>query len=127
MSTPQPRSQKLVLIDDDEDLRFTIGLSLRDAGLDVLELASADEALIEVRRERPAAIFLDYHIDGMTAPSFVEALRSEGFGDVPVVLLTGSQNIGEIAAEMKVSDALAKPFDLDELVRRAKKAMAANR
>ena len=38
------RSDEVFLIDDDDDLRFTIGLSLRDAGLSVKEFASADEA-----------------------------------------------------------------------------------
>ena len=63
----------------------------------------------------------------MTAPDFVDALRGKGLGEIPVVLLTGSQNIGEIAAQMKVFDALPKPFDIDDLIARAKSASAANR
>ena len=121
------RSNKLFLIDDDDDLRFTVGLSLRDAGFEVVEFASADEALPAAVAEAPAAIFLDYRIEGMTAPAFVDALRDKGLGEVPVVLLTGSQNIGEIAAQMKIFDSLPKPFDIDELIARAKIASAANR
>ena len=122
-----PRTQTLFLIDDDDDLRFTVGLSLRDAGFEVNEYPSADEALAAVQTSIPAAIFLDYRIDGMTAPDFVEALRAKGLGELPVVLLTGSQNIGEIAAQMKVFDSLPKPFDIDDLIARAKKASEANR
>jgi CheY-like chemotaxis protein len=121
------RSKTIVLVDDDEDLRFTIALSLRDAGFEVDEYESADEALPKVTASPPAAIFLDYRIDGMSAPAFVEALRAGALGDVPVVLLTGSQNIGDLAKEMDVFDALPKPFELDELVRRAKAASEANR
>ena len=121
------RSKTIVLVDDDEDLRFTVALSLRDAGYEVEEFESADAALPAVTAKPPAAIFLDYRIDGMTAPAFVEALRAKSLGDVPVVLLTGSQNIGDLAREMQVFDALPKPFDLDELLRRAKSASEANR
>lgn len=125
-----PRSQTLFLIDDDDDLRFTVGLSLRDAGFEVSEFPSADEALAAVEPspdKLPAAIFLDYRIEGMTAPDFVESLRAKGLDELPVVLLTGSQNIGEIAAQMRVFDALPKPFDIDDLITRAKAASAANR
>ena len=121
------RSKKIVLVDDDEDLRFTVALSLRDAGFDVDEFESADAALPAVTEQPPAAIFLDYRIDGMSAPAFVDALRARSLGDVPVVLLTGSQNIGDLAREMRVFDALPKPFDLDELLKRAKSASEANR
>ena len=124
---PLDRTQTLFLIDDDDDLRFTVGLSLRDAGFDVSEFPSADEALAAVKSAVPAAIFLDYRIEGMTAPAFVDALRAGGLGEIPIVLLTGSQNIGEIAAQMKVFDALPKPFDIDDLIARAKTASAANR
>lgn len=123
----RPRSKKLVLIDDDDDLRFTVGLSLRDAGFEVDEFPSADDALPKVIQEPPAAVFLDYRIEGMSAPDFVHALREKACGDVPIVLLTGSQNIGDLAREMEVFDALPKPFDLDDLIARAKTASAANR
>jgi DNA-binding NtrC family response regulator len=125
--TKLARSKTIVLIDDDEDLRFTVALSLRDAGYEVEEFESADGALPVVTAKPPAAIFLDYRIDGMSAPAFVEALRAKSLGDVPVVLLTGSQNIGDLAKEMQVFDALPKPFDLDELLKRAKSASEANR
>jgi DNA-binding NtrC family response regulator len=121
------RSKTIVLVDDDEDLRFTVALSLRDAGFTVDEYETADAALPAVTANPPAAIFLDYRIDGMSAPAFVQALRARALGDVPVVLLTGSQNIGDLAREMQVFDALPKPFDLDDLLKRARSASDANR
>ena len=75
------RSEEVFLIDDDDDLRFTIGLSLRDAGLEVREFASADDALPAVIAAPPGAIFLDYRIEGMTAEDFVQAMRDQGGAD----------------------------------------------
>jgi DNA-binding NtrC family response regulator len=123
--TGSSRSKLLFVIDDDDDLRFTMGLALRDAGFDVRELASADEALQAASSSRPGAIFLDYHIEGTTAEELVDALRARGLGGVPVLLLTGSADIREIAARIGVFGWLAKPFELDDLVDRATKALAA--
>ena len=120
------RSDEVFLIDDDDDLRFTIGLSLRDAGLSVKEFASADEALPAVLQAPPGAVFLDYRIEGMTAEEFVNAMREKG-SESPVVLLTGTHNIADLAKRMQVFDWLGKPFDIDELVARARKALAHNR
>lgn len=120
------RSDEVFLIDDDDDLRFTIGLSLRDAGLNVKEFASADEALPEVIAKPPGAIFLDYRIEGMSAEEFVHAVRETG-EPPPVVLLTGTHNIADLAKQMQVFDWLGKPFDIDELVARAHKALAHGR
>lgn len=120
------RSNEVYLIDDDDDLRFTIALSLRDAGLAVKEFPSADDALPEVLAAPPGAIFLDYRIEGMSAEEFVAKLRAEG-ATSPVVLLTGTHNIADLAKTMGVFDWLGKPFDIDELVARANKALAHDR
>jgi DNA-binding NtrC family response regulator len=117
------RSEEVFLIDDDDDLRFTIGLSLRDAGLEVKEFSSADEALPEAIATPPGAVFLDYRIEGMSAEDFVSQLRAKN-DTVPVVLLTGTHNIADLAKQMNVFDYLGKPFDIDDLVARARKAIA---
>lgn len=118
------RSNQIYLIDDDDDdLRFTIALSLRDAGFEVEEFASADDALPKVLANPPGAVFLDYRIEGMSAEEFVEKAR----GQAPIVLLTGTHNIADLAKQMGVFDWLGKPFDLDELVARANKALAHGR
>lgn len=125
------RSNTLYLIDDDDDLRFTIALSLRDANFEVEEFASADDALARVGEQRPGAILLDYHIEGMSAEEFVRALGAldpEHPEDAPpVVLLTGTHNVADVARQLGVFDWLPKPFDLDELVARANKALAHRR
>ncbi len=121
-----PRSNEVFLIDDDDDLRFTIGLSLRDAGLEVREFASADEALPVATASPPGAVFLDYRIEGMSAEDFVRALR-DAAADVPVILLTGTHNIADLARQMQVFDWLGKPFDIDDLVERARKALSHGR
>lgn len=118
------QTEALFLIDDDDDLRFTMGLALRDAGFAVREFASADEALEAASSSRPGAIFLDYHIEGMTAEELVAAMRAGELADVPILLLTGSADIREIAARLGVFGWLGKPFELDALIEKATQALA---
>jgi len=120
------RSNQIYLIDDDDDLRFTIALSLRDAGFEVEEFASADDALPHVISRPPGAVFLDYRIEGMSAEEFVSKVHERADAP-PIVLLTGTHNVADLAKQMGVFDWLGKPFDLDELVARAHKALAHGR
>jgi two-component system nitrogen regulation response regulator GlnG len=124
---PSTRSKEVFLIDDDDDLRFTIGLSLRDADLEVREFASADDALPAVIEAPPGTILLDYRIEGMSAEDFVVRLREADRGDVPVILLTGTHNIADLARQMGAFDWLGKPFEIDDLVGRARRAIAHGR
>ena len=121
------RSQQIFVIDDDDDLRFTIALSLREAGLAVEEFASADAALPEVRARPPGAIMLDYRIEGMRAEDFVAHVRAQGADAPPIVLLSGTHDLGALAARLGVFDSLGKPFDLDDLIGRARRALAHGR
>ena len=101
-------------------------MSKKCVSLHKQEFASADEALPEVLSNPPGAIFLDYRIEGMTAQDFVKNLREKG-SPSPVVLLTGTHNVADLAKTMGVFDWLGKPFDIDELVARAHKAIAHGR
>jgi DNA-binding response OmpR family regulator len=120
------RSGRIFLIDDDDDLRFTVALSLRDAGLDVAAFASADEAWPAILAQRPGAVFLDYRVEGMSAEELVRRLGA--LDDAPpVVLLSGAPDLADLARTLGALAWLGKPFALEELVSRARSALAHRR
>ena len=102
----------------------TIGVTGTNGKTSTTVLAAA--AILAAGRHVFSSTTLDYRIDGMSAETFVEEARKAN-AEVPVVLLTGSHDIADLAAKMKVFDSLGKPFDIDDLVARANKALAANR
>ncbi len=123
MATAAPRSRVIFLVDDDDDLRFTLGLALRDAGFEVEEFANARAALTAAEARPPGALLLDYYVEGMDAEQLVSTLRAHGLNHVPVVLLTGNSDVREIAKRLGVFGWLAKPFELDALIERATAAL----
>ncbi len=120
-----PRTQTVFLVDDDDDLRFTLALALRDAGFEVREFGTASAAFEAARASTPGALLLDYHVEGMSAETLVASMRANGLGHVPILLLTGSSEVRELARSLGVFDWLAKPFELDALIAHTRAALDA--
>lgn len=106
---------KVLVIDDEEDLRYITRASLAAiAGMTVIEAASGSEGLVLAQVEHPDCILLDMMMPDMDGEATLAALRSDPrTAAIPVVFLTA---IG-LPAEMKRVAALGahgvirKPFD----------------
>lgn len=111
---------RVVVIDDDEDLRFTTGLALKTAGFAPVLYASCDEAAAGLAGTpwHPDAILLDVHLErgAMDPAGFLRWLREHGLGSVPVIIVSGSPDVPHIARTMGASGYLTKPFNISDLV-----------
>ena len=107
--------EAVLVVDDDEDMRFLVTTALECSGIAVAEASNGQEALDSVHQTRPAVVLLDLMMPVMSGAEFLEALRSdERYGDVPVLLLTAWP---EQAAHVKgVQGIVQKPLDVDELI-----------
>jgi CheY-like chemotaxis protein len=106
---------KVLLIDDEEDMRLIGRACLSVAGRwDVVVASSGAEGVALALRERPAAILLDVLMPGLDGPAILARLRHEPATRViPVVFLTGRTQPGEVERylEMGAAGVLSKPFD----------------
>ena len=108
-------SRRILVVDDDEDVRRLAVMSLsRVGGHDVRSASSGSECLTALAAEVPDAIVLDVMMPVMDGPTTLAAIRDgRETHDVPVVFLTA----GVVAADMDrlralpVSGVLRKPFD----------------
>src|SRR5687768_13231248 len=125
-----PRGSVL-LVDDEEKILKRLGRALREQGHDVVEAGSAREAQRQLT-QRPFDLFVvDNVMPGMTG---LELLR-DVFSAVPeaerpqVVMMTahGSTQIVREAFKLGVEDFLEKPFEVDELLGLARRAMRSRR
>ncbi|MHB8464561.1 MAG: putative bifunctional diguanylate cyclase/phosphodiesterase, partial [Acidimicrobiales bacterium] len=115
-------TQQIVLVVDDEsDFRYLTALSLRDAGFEVREAASGEEALTSI--DGVDVVLLDYRLPGLSG---LETLREIVAKEGPAVVLMTAMGSEEVAAEAMRSgavDYLAKGTDylvrLPEVVARA--------
>lgn len=88
-------SGEILLVDDDEDdaFLFRLALSEADIGREVRAARSGEEALelLLGRRQAPSLIVLDIKMTGIDGLETLRRLRADpSFGEIPVVMLTGS-------------------------------------
>ncbi len=113
------RDLTILVADDEAFLRKKLVLILRDAGFDVEEAENGQAALTQARIQRPDLILMDFLMPVMGGAEAVRRLRQdETLRDVPVLLLTTHQKIGDVqrALDCDVQGYLAKPFDAAEVI-----------
>jgi signal transduction histidine kinase len=112
---------RLVVADDNADMREYVARLLRQRGWDVATVADGASALELVRRDPPDLVLSDVMMPGLDGFELLRALRSEpATRQLPVILL--SARAGEDARvegiEAGATDYLVKPFSARELVAR---------
>jgi len=110
---------KVLVVDDETDIRRITRLSLtRLGGMEVVEASSGEDALRAAREVLPDAILLDVMMPGMDGPAILEALRAapETAG-IPVVFLTAKAMASEVSRlrGLGAVGVLTKPFDPQQL------------
>lgn len=115
---------KVLIVEDEPDLRLIVRLSLRERGVTVVEAASGADGVEVARTERPDIVLLDVMMPAMDGPTTFEALRTDATTcGIPVVFLTAKAMPSEIDRLLALGAAgvLVKPFDplalADELAR----------
>jgi CheY-like chemotaxis protein len=110
-----PVSRKILIIDDEDDIREVAALSLESvAGWDVVAASSGAQGLIRAAEYQPDAILLDVMMPGMDGPStFRELRRNPVTSAIPVLLLTAKVQANDQRrfADLGVNAVLFKPFD----------------
>jgi CheY-like chemotaxis protein len=105
----------VLIVDDEEDIRELVRISLeRVGGLEVLSASSGEEGITVALAEHPDAILLDAMMPGLDGPQTLERLKANGAtAAIPVVFLTGSVQEIEREGFMSLGAAgiLPKPFD----------------
>jgi two-component system, NtrC family, nitrogen regulation response regulator NtrX len=119
----QGRPAPDILVVEDEDLiRFLVVDTLTTEGFTARGARSGEEALTLLIDGLPDLILLDLRMTGMGGREFVEQQR-EAWGDIPIVLLSGSMEAAAVGAELGAVAVIRKPFDLDDLVAIVRRAV----
>ena len=112
---------KVLVIDDEEDVRFVLRISLgRLGGMAVIEAIGGEEGIALASEERPDLILLDMNMPGMDGPeTFRELQARPETRAIPVVFLTA--NAPAASAQRMIDGGaravLLKPFDPTTLAR----------
>ena len=112
---------KILLVEDESDLRMIISDVLKDEGYEVLNASNGLEGLKKVKEENPDLIVADVMMPRMDGFTMVKEIR-EFNSHIPILFLTAKSSIEDIEEgfETGANDYIKKPFELRELIIRIK-------
>lgn len=114
----EPRG-RLLLVDDDENIRVSLARALDFEGYEVEACENGEQALANLGRDRFDTVLLDVMMPGLSGLDVARAIRAEG-DDTPILMLTARHEVADRVAGLDAGadDYLPKPFSLDELLAR---------
>ncbi len=117
-------SYSILVVDDEESIRFTFNAFLSDAGYSVETAESLEEALEKIESTCFDAIFLDILLGRDSGIKVLQASR-EIHPNVPVIMATGAPEISTAAEAVRLGafDYITKPIHQETLLRQAKLAV----
>ena len=119
-TVPPAASIRILVVDDDENLRRLVAAYLESEGYEVEEAADGHSALAVVEAEEPQLVVLDLMLPGISGLEVARRIRAGG--TTPVLMLTarGSEEDVLRGFEAGADDYLVKPFGPKVLVARVK-------
>ena len=111
------RKIRIMVVDDEHLIRWSLEQNLKKQGYDVLTAGNGEEALRLVREEQPDLVLLDIQLPGITGLDVLEKIK-EIDDEIIVIMVTAHGGLETAVNAMRLGayDYINKPFNLDELV-----------
>lgn len=112
---------KILIVEDDADLRRAIGARLHSHGYETVAAADGTSAIAIARTERPSLVVLDLGLPAGDGFTVIERLKRTG-GNAPIVVVSarGSASDRDRAFKLGAAEFFSKPFDNEQLMRTIK-------
>lgn len=118
---------KIVIAEDEPDIRELIAFTLRFAGHEVITGSNGEEGYQLAKTERPDLVMLDVRMPRLTGYEACKRIKAEPeLANIPVIFLSakGQENEIEQGLAAGAEEYLLKPFAPDQLVERVKTVLA---
>ena len=108
--------KRILVVDDDESLRWVTRAQLEQSGYDVTAAADAASALEQIRNSPPDLAITDLKMPGMSGLDLLKAIRAE-YPEIIVIVVTAFGTVENAVEAMKAGayDYITKPVNVDEL------------
>jgi len=119
---------RILVVEDDQDLRTILRLQLMSSGFEVSETTNGAEGFDAIREDLPDCVILDLMMPVMDGFGFLKRVRSLNYlQDVPIMILTASDDErNKIRGFQYQADTyMSKPYDLEELTAAVRKLIPA--
>jgi CheY-like chemotaxis protein len=108
---------RVLLVDDEEDFISALAERLRFRNYAAEIATTGEDALLEIQKERPDIVLLDYKMPGMDGMETLRRIKTKD-PSIEIILVTGSldNEIGEMAIRAGAIYHMVKPLDIEDLL-----------
>jgi len=107
---------KVLIVDDNSDVRRLYAIGLNQRGYEVKLAANGAEAVDRIASERPDVVLLDWVMPLMDGSEVLTWLREATNADITVIVISGHPQPEESQQDPRIQSWLTKPVTIDELV-----------
>jgi len=115
---------KILIVDDEEHIRYLYSEELSDAGYEVITAENGHGLLERIEKEKPDLVVLDIKMVDYNGLDLLQDIRNK-FYDLPVVLCTAYDTFKEDMKSIAADYYVIKSFDLSELKNKIAMALEA--
>ena len=114
--SPKPANERILVVDDDQAIRWTLREALQSWGFESTEANSVAEALNQFSAELPAAVLLDIDLPDGSGLDVLRAIKRDE-PDAIVIMITGNVHVDNTISALRggAYDFIGKPINLEEL------------
>jgi DNA-binding response OmpR family regulator len=114
-------AKKIMIVDDEPDIRDTVKTVLKKEGYEVVTASSGDDCLKRLY-EKPDLILMDIMMPGTPTKDVVGKIKGIKIAYLSVVRVSEAEK-EDLMKNKNVVDYIQKPFDIKELIKRVKKIL----
>ena len=117
---------RILIVDDDKDLLTVVKSLLHKKGFEVSVYSDSDKLLDAVKVYQPQLILLDVFLAGVDGLEICKKLKSSPYSrHIPIIIFSAYPRVAETAIyEFGANDFIAKPFEVNELVKKIHKVLS---
>jgi len=124
---------KILVVDDDPDMRLAIGSVLKSRSYEVVEARDGEEALARLKEEKPDLMLLDLLMPKMDGFAVVKELKNtqEKFSSVPILIISSVREEAshrryelEVGHKLNVDEYIEKPIEPFILLQRVERLLS---
>src|SRR6185369_12263575 len=125
---PKSANEQILVVDDDQMIRWTLREALQSWGFSTTEAGSVAEALKQFHVELPAAVLLDIDLPDGSGLDVLREIKRE-HSEAIVIMITGSVQVDNTISALRggAYDFIAKPINLEEIRVTLRNAIEARR
>ena len=117
--------KRVIVIEDEDNVRETLDLLLSNAGFTVSSSATGTEIFSTITEFNPDIILLDVMLDDLDGRDICKAIKQNPVtSHIPVIMLSGVADVYNAIADVGANDVVSKPFDEQTLLKRIERQLS---